>query len=380
MPIASPTVLVAPDSFKGTLTATAAAAAIAAGLHDVRAGWSLPVLPLADGGEGTLACVAAARPATRRRRRVVGIHRRPLTADWLLLDDGTAVIESARVLGLPLVARGGPPLARRGSGALGELLRAALDAGAPRIVVGLGGSACNDAGLGLLLALGARANDAAGRAVTPDLAGLLRTADVALDGLDPRLALTSITALCDVDNPLLGTRGAARVYGPQKGLRAGELPAVEAAMARFAAACGGTAQAALTGAGAAGGLGFALALLGARLAPGAGHLITLTGLEQRLRHARAVVTGEGRSDAQTLAGKLPAAVAAAAARAGVPAFLLSGDIDPAVRDELAGRFAGCAAVTDSAGDPARAQRRPRYWLRRAARGLAPLIAAAGRGR
>lgn len=371
-----PTILIAPDSFKGTLTAARAAGAIADGLRDVRPGWSPRCLPLADGGEGTLACVAAARHGRRRRTRVVGIHGRPMRGDWLHLDNGSAVLESARVLGLPLIGDDGPPLAARGSGALGALVRAALDAGATRIAIGLGGSACNDCGLGLLMTLGADVRDSRGRSVTPDMDGLRRAAAVDLDGLDRRLAGATLTALCDVDNPLLGPTGAARVYGPQKGLRGDELAAVERAMARFAAAAGGESLAACPGAGAAGGLGFALALLGADLVPGAPHLIRLTGLDARLRSADAVVTGEGRSDAQTLSGKLPDAVAAAATDAGIPTFLVSGDIDPAVRDGLAARFAGYVAATDLAGGADRALRRPRYWLRRAAREFAPLIDAA----
>ena len=359
----SPTVIIAPDSYKGSAEAADVAAALAAGLAHSCPDATITEAPMADGGEGTLACIAAARPGRWQHASVEAIHGERVTAPWYRTETGLGAIESARVLGLPLIERSdrAPGLVDRGSGALGRLIRAALDAGVREIAVGLGGSACNDAGLGLLLALGARARDAGGRDVAPTLAGLLALDTLSLDDIDPRLADTRLRVLCDVDNPLLGATGASRVYGPQKGLTAAEIDAVEQAFARLAGATGARADVDAPGSGAAGGLGFALAALGATLEPGADTLIELTGLKRQMAAADLVITGEGRSDAQTLSGKLPLAIARAAAP--VPTALLSGAIADDARDALEGAFAGCYTLVERAGSTEAALADPLYWIR-----------------
>ncbi len=247
------------------------------------------------------------------------------------VEDGTesALIESARCLGLTLPTMQARDPMARGSGALGECVRARLDAGIRRFVIGLGGSATNDAGLGLLMSLGLRAMDSHGRIVSPNLQGVMNVAALDVSGMDARLADCELTILCDVDAPLCGPTGATLIFAPQKGLPADMLAAVDAAVERFA----GLAEVSfavsaryMPGSGAAGGLGFALALLSGRLVSGADYVIEQTHLVDRLHGADWVLTGEGRSDAQTLQGKLPLKVAVAARAAGTKVALLSGDV------------------------------------------------------
>jgi glycerate kinase len=355
--------ILAPDSYKGSASARAVAIALRDGLQQACPGLAPVIAPMADGGEGTLDCVAAALAGIWRELPLEGVHDQPMTGCWYQTDDNIAVIESAQVLGLPLIeaVTAAPPLRRRSSYALGRLVTDALDAGARHLIVGLGGSACNDAGLGLLSALGARAADNRGRALTPSMDSLLALATFTLDGLDPRLAETDIRVLCDVDNPLLGVNGASRVYGPQKGLTEAEIEAVEAAFARLAAGANAQAAAELSGSGAAGGLGFALAALGGRLESGAEALLALTGLREALPKADLVVTGEGRSDTQTLSGKLPLAIARAAAPK--PAVLVAGSIAENARADLETHFIACHTLVERAGAPSAARAEPEHWLR-----------------
>ena len=356
-------IVIAPDSFKGCLPASAVATCLAAGLNRVGE-FDTCCLGLADGGEGSLDCVAAARSDARlHHAEVTGVHGRPVHARWLDLGPDGAFVESAEVLGLGLIdAAGHPPLDERGSAGLGELLQPVLAAGHRRITVSLGGSACNDGGLGLLLALGGRAEDGAGDPVTPDLAGLCRCPYVTAPALPPDL---SLTVLCDVNNPLGGPHGATRVYGPQKGLTPAMLREVEQGLAHLTEQLDAVAIGGQPGAGAAGGLGFALACLGGRLVAGAPAMLELAGLEQVLTGAAAVITGEGRADGQTLHGKLPAAVADLAAGQGLPALLVAGDIEAGARAALAERFEALWSLADLAGDAETAQREAEYWLREA---------------
>jgi len=365
-------VLIAPDSFKGSLRATAVADALAAGWLTARPGDKVTRLPLADGGEGTLDVLAATVPGARwHRARVTGPGGAPVTSRWLELPGRTAVAELAESSGLPLLARPDPMGAQ--TTGLGEVLGRALDTGADRILAGLGGSAATDGGTGALAALGARFLDAAGRPLPPGGGALPALARVDLNQLRPPPA-GGVTCLTDVTAPLLGPRGAAPVFGPQKGAGAAQIARLEAGLARLAGLLGG--DPAAPGAGAAGGTGYGLATAwGAVLAPGAADLARLAGLDRAVAGADLVITGEGRFDATSLTGKTCGTVIAAAATAAVPVALVAGQVS----GPLAGKWPALdgvpapvviIALNELAGGTAAALASPRRWLRRAARQLA----------
>ncbi|WP_246212235.1 glycerate kinase [Streptomyces abyssomicinicus] len=323
-------VLIAADKFKGSLTAVQVAERVAAGLRQVAPGVTTASLPVADGGDGTVAAVVAAG-FELREARVTGPVGNPVTAAFAVRGD-TAVVEMAEASGLQRLPGGTlAPLTASTHGS-GELLRAALDAGARTVVFGVGGSATTDGGAGMLAALGARLLDADGKELGPGGGALAALASVDLSGLDPRVAdgTVELVLASDVDNPLTGPFGAAAVYGPQKGASPEDVAALDAALGRYAAvlehAVGprarGLAQA--PGAGAAGGLGFAALLLGARFRAGIEVLLEAVGFAAELERADLVITGEGSLDAQTLRGKAPAGVATAAAAAGVPVVAVCG--------------------------------------------------------
>ncbi|WP_405913735.1 glycerate kinase [Streptomyces sp. NBC_00963] len=314
-------VLVAADKFKGSLTAVEVAERVTAGLRRIVPGVDIETLPVADGGDGTVAAAVAAG-FDRHEVRVTGPLGEQLTAAFALRD-GVAVVEMAEASGLQHLPAGVfAPLTATTYGS-GELLRAALDAGARSIVFGVGGSATTDGGAGMLAALGARFLDAAGQPVGPGGGGLSELATADLSGLDTRLAGTEIVLASDVDNPLTGPKGAPAVYGPQKGASPEQVAALDAALAHFAAVLeksigAGAAEAALApGAGAAGGIGFgALVGLGASFRAGIDVMLDVLGFAPAVARATLVVTGEGSLDEQTLHGKAPAGVAAAARAAG----------------------------------------------------------------
>jgi glycerate kinase len=343
-------VLLAPDKFKGTLTAAQVAGHLETGLRSVLADVETVVVPVADGGDGTLAAAEAAG-FTLVPLTASGPTGMPCPSRWG--RRGTeAVVELAEVSGLAQLPGGRlQPLTATSRGT-GELIGAALDAGATRIVVGIGGSACTDGGVGLLQALGARVTSRSGFEVGPGGAGLQEAHRLDLAGLHPGLASAELVVACDVDNPLTGARGAAAVYGPQKGAGPGDVELLDSALARWAdlvAAATGTDRRATPGAGAAGGVGFALlSVLGARTRPGAELVFELTGLADAVSTADLVVTGEGSLDAQTLHGKAPAAVAALARDKGIRSVAVAGQVllSPA---ELAGAgFAAAYALVDEA--------------------------------
>jgi glycerate kinase len=342
------TIVIAPDSFKGSISADAAATAIATGMRRVWPDADLRLRPMADGGEGTLDIVLS-RGGMRRTSRVTGASGAPLDAGFGLIDNGaTAVIEIAQVVGLTDAAAAAVPVERRSTRGLGELMRLLLDAGVRNYLVGLGGSSTNDGGAGLLAALGLKLADAKGRDVDPTPAGLGSLAEVDASVLDSRLAQAHITIMSDVDNPLCGERGATAIFGAQKGVRAESAVELDARLARFAAlterAVGRSAKD-RPGAGAAGGLGFALQLLGGQLRSGAEVIADLLGLDAALDGADWLISGEGRSDRQTLLGKAPFVVARRAAAKGVPATLVSGAVDRDALPELGRVFAGCHSLT-----------------------------------
>ena len=323
-------IVIAPDSFKGSLAAPQVAEAIARGWQAVFPAAECLLRPMADGGEGTVDAVLAAAGGERRTCTVSGPLGTPVEAHWGWLDNGTAVIEMAAASGLHRVAADQRDILRACSQGTGELIRQALDAGARHIILGLGGSATNDGGAGLLRALGVRLLDSAGQPLAPGGAALARLAEIDLSGLDPRLAQVPVLVAADVDNPLCGPHGASAVFGPQKGASPEQVRLLDAALTHYAermAATLGTDHSTEPGAGAAGGLGFAArALLGARFRPGIAVVAELCGLAEAVQGADLVITGEGRLDAQTLHGKTPLGVARIAHAAGVPVIALAGSL------------------------------------------------------
>jgi glycerate kinase len=349
-------VLIAPDKFKGTLTASQVAGHVAAGLARVRP--DLPVVraPVADGGDGT---VDAAEAAGYRRVEigVRGPTGQPVTASFALLDE-TAVVESAQACGLTRLPDGRPaPLTATSRGA-GELILAAIRMRAKRIVLGLGGVACTDGGAGLVTALGGRLLDASGTELPPGGAALARLDRIDVRGLRD-LAGAEVIAATDVDNPLLGPRGAAAVYGPQKGASPQDVVRLERGLARWADVAEesfGSAKRDEPGAGAAGGLGFAvLGFLGARTQPGIELMLDLLSFAGHLPGARLVITGEGALDEQTLHGKAPAGVARAAAAAGtgLPVVAVAGLCSLSPSQLRSAGIARAYALTDIEPDLAR---------------------------
>ena len=323
-------VVIAPDSFKESLPASEVAAAIARGWAKVFPDAELVLLPMADGGEGTVDALLASLGGERLEQRVQGPLGDPVTAHWGLLADGSAVIEVAAASGLHLLEPALRDICRASSFGTGQVLLAALDAGATRIILGLGGSATNDGGAGLLQALGVSLLDAQGQELAPGGAALAGLARVDTSRLDPRLHQIEIQVAADVDNPLCGPHGASAIFGPQKGASPCDVELLDAALGHFAHC---TAQALgkdwqqEPGVGAAGGLGFALkAYLGASFCPGIQLVAQIAGLAEAVMGADLVITGEGRLDSQTLHGKTPAGVAEIAQQAGVPVLALAGSL------------------------------------------------------
>ncbi len=315
--------LVAPDSFKGSLTSVEVARALADGWRLARPGDRVHLSPLADGGEGTLVAIEAAGGWTWCEAEALDPLGRPVRARWLARDDGrAAVVEMAAASGLSRLTASERDAAGATSHGTGDLLRAALDGGIRDIVLGIGGSATTDGGAGLLRALGARVAD--------DLAS------VDLHGLDPRLGETRLRIACDVTNPLLGPTGAAATYGPQKGAGPADVPRLDARLARFAQAleeATGRRERATPGAGAAGGVGFGLLCLSDRFAslelrPGVELVMEEAGFAPALASGDLVITGEGRIDAQTAFGKTALGVARRAEAAGKPCIAVGGGVTP----------------------------------------------------
>jgi glycerate kinase len=323
-------VVIAPDKFKGSLTAPQAAEAIARGVQAACPDATLDLVPMADGGEGTVAALVSATKGTIRRASVTNPLGRPVEAEFGLLGDGrTAVIEMAAASGLVLV----PPDQRdprwtstRGTG---ELILAAIEAGASHVIVGIGGSATNDGGAGMAQALGYRLLDKDGQEIPPGGGNLGRLSRIERPATLPA-AHAQIDVACDVDNPLCGPRGATAVYGPQKGATPPIIAGLDANLRHLAGVIErdlGRAVADLPGAGAAGGLGAGLvAFAGGRLRPGVELVIEAVGLERRLARADLCLTAEGAIDHQTAHGKTPVGVSRLARSLGVPALALAGTL------------------------------------------------------
>ena len=351
-------VLVAPDKFRGTLSAREAGDAIARGWLRARPTDAVTVVPLADGGEGTLDALAPVDDpdAIRSTRRVTGPLGDPVEADFGIRGD-TAVIEMARASGLELVPVGRRAPLRTTTRGTGELMTAALEAGARRLLVCLGGSATNDGGAGMAAALGGRFLDAEGAPIADGGVSLATLARIDVGPALERLRGVEVVGVTDVDNPLCGPSGASAVFGPQKGASPEDVVVLDRALAHLAAVAHrdlGADRSSEPGAGAAGGLGFGLlAFTGARLRRGVEVVMEAVGFGDRLASASFVITGEGSFDAGSLRGKVPAGVLEACELAGVPAAILCGvasaEASGAVVRSLVDLVGADAAIADARG-------------------------------
>ncbi len=323
-------IVIAPDSFKESLSAPKVAAAIAQGLIQAAPEVHCVCIPMADGGEGTVEAILAATGGEPRVNVVEDALGRPIQAQWGWLPDKIAIIEMACAAGLEHIALAERDPLRASSFGVGQLIRHALDLGAKHIVLGLGGSATNDAGAGMLQALGLELLDAQGNPLAPGGAALSNLARIDSRFLDARLKDIQVTIASDVNNPLCGPKGASAIFGPQKGATPEQVQILDAALAHFADQCADALSEdhrLAPGAGAAGGLGFAArAWMQARFRPGVEVVAELGGLALAIEDAQLVITGEGRMDAQTLHGKTPMGVAKIAQAAGVPVIAIAGSL------------------------------------------------------
>ncbi|MWC29738.1 glycerate kinase [Paenibacillus sp. MMS18-CY102] len=326
-------VVIAIDSFKGSLVSEETNESAAAGVRDACPDAEIFTVPLADGGEGTVDALIHATGGQLIKCSVTGPLGKPVTASYGLLGDGqTAVIEVAAACGLTLVPSAERNPLHTTTFGVGELIADALSRGCTDLIIGLGGSATNDAGVGMLQALGYSFRDAHGLEAAHGGAALAGIATIDPSSAHPKLAYVRIRVACDVDNPLHGPEGAAYIFAPQKGASASAVAQLDRGLAHFAALIReqlGRDVQRMPGAGAAGGLGAAFAgLLGAALTPGAPLVLEAAGFDRLLEGCDFVITGEGRLDGQTARGKAPHAVAHAASQRGIPVIALAGDVAP----------------------------------------------------
>ena len=323
-------IVIAPDGFKGSLTAPEVCRALEVGVRRVWDEAEIVALPLADGGEGTLEALLSTTGGLLKTTRVQGPLGDPVEARWGILPNGKAIIEMAQASGLTLVAPNKRDAGRASSFGTGQLIKAALDAGCREIIVGVGGSATSDGGTGALTALGLWLRDKRNRALSAGGVALANLSAVDARFLDARLTQSKIVVLCDVSNPLLGTQGAARVYGPQKGALPATIEALDAGLQQWAdvaAAVQNEDWSGQPGAGAAGGLAFGLiAFCGATLRSGIDFVLEANDFRTALENADLVLTGEGTLDNQTLSGKAVAGVCRLASLQNVPVIAFGGAV------------------------------------------------------
>lgn len=323
-------VVIAPDSFKESLSAVEVAQAIAAGVRDVDPAANIVCIPMADGGEGSLDAILAACSGERQRAVVKNANNHSCEADWALLGDSRAFIEIATAAGLAQIPAAQRNVLTATSYGVGQLIEQALDAGASHITIGLGGSACNDGGAGMLQALGVHLLDAQGRELALGGAALIHLDSISLENMDPRLKHTTFEVAMDVNNPLCGPQGASAIFGPQKGASHEQVEQLDAALAHFAEVCASlfhNDEQNTPGVGAAGGLGFGIkTFFNATFKAGVELVAELSGLPAAMLEADLVFTGEGRMDAQTLHGKTPAGVARYASALGLPVIAIVGSL------------------------------------------------------
>ena len=322
-------IVIAPNALKGSLSAAEAAQALAAGTRQALPDAELVQLPVADGGDGLLRVLGDALQAVPQSLRVTGPTGATIEAGWLYSrETRTAVIEMAAAAGLALLDPAGLAALTAHTRGVGELIRAALDEGAQKILLGIGGSASTDGGMGMAQALGVVFRDAQGNPLAAGGEHLIDIAGIDTAGLDTRLGTVQVQVICDVDNPLLGSRGAAAVFAPQKGADAAQVLQLEAGLTHYADVLHsdlGKQVRDHPGAGAAGGLGAgAMAFLGATLHPGAELVLDILNFDKTLMGADLVISAEGQLDAQTACGKAPAAVARRARAAGIPCVVIAG--------------------------------------------------------
>jgi len=368
-------VVIAPDSFKGSLSAQRAADSIGRGILRALPSSSVRSYPMADGGEGTRNALGGTRLIVSARN-AAGNAKSVATG---LLSNGTGVIEVAEIVGITDTEGMSIPVSERTTLGVGDALRALLDKGARKVAIALGGSSTNDAGAGLLVALGMRLFDDKENPLTPFPGELGKVARVDLSSLDSRLRELDLLVMSDVNNPLLGAQGATAVFGPQKGVALSQVATLDANLAHYADhlehAIGRSARD-LPGSGAAGGLGFALNILGANVRSGAEAIADAIGLDAALAGADWVITGEGRSDEQTLHGKAPYVICQRAHRLGIPTSLLSGAVDAEALPALNQHFEGCFSLTPGPIDLPTALSQADLFLSGAAEQMARLWGAA----
>lgn len=324
-------IVVAPDSFKGSASAVAVAKAMEQGVLAVFPKAKVIQVPIADGGEGTIEAFIVATGGQIITENVLGPLGNPIEAHWGILGDGeTAVIEMAAASGLPLVPQEKRNPRITTTFGTGELIKAALDRGIRKLIIGIGGSATNDGGMGMACALGVRFLDAVGNSLPSGGAALQQLVTIDVSQIDVRLAETAIVVACDVDNPLCGPRGASAIYGPQKGATREMIAELDAALAKFAAIAKSTTGkdvAEYPGAGAAGGLGAGLLLFtNAQLLPGVDIVLEAVRFADIAKDADLIITGEGRTDFQTACGKAPVGVSRIAKQYNIPTFCVSGSL------------------------------------------------------
>ncbi|KPY34206.1 Glycerate kinase [Pseudomonas syringae pv. primulae] len=368
-------IVIAPDSFKDSLSAQAVADAIASGLAEVWPHAELVKCPMADGGEGTIEAVLDACEGQWMSAQVSGPLGDSVDAHWgWLAQSRTAIIEMAMASGLQLLTRAQRDACLTSTVGTGQLISAALDAGAQRVILAIGGSATNDGGSGMLSALGARFLDRNDQPLPRGGRALTDLARIDLSGLDPRLANVRVEIAADVDNPLCGPNGASHIFGPQKGASPDQVLALDAALGHFADHSARTLGRDLRdspGSGAAGGMGFAAkAYLNASFRAGVEVVADLTGLEQALVGADLVITGEGRFDAQTLRGKTPLGVARVAQRQHVPIIVLAGTLGEGYEQLYQHGISAAFALTSGPMDLEHACREAPRLLRERARDVA----------
>ena len=344
-------VVIAPDSYKGCLSALEVAKAMERGVLSVFPSAEVRKIPIADGGEGTVAALVTATNGQLRQAEVTDPLGNKISAHWGVLGDGrTAVIEMAAASGLPLVPKEKRDPRVTTTYGTGELIKAALAEGLAKIIIGIGGSATNDGGTGMARALGVRFLDAAGQEVAAGGGSLAEICQIDATGLDPRLKNTEIVVACDVDNPLCGTRGASAVFGPQKGATPEMVQQLDAGLAKYASCARqatGRDVAEKAGAGAAGGLGAGLMFFTpAQLKPGVEIVLDAVGFSDIVRDADFVITGEGRTDFQTAFGKAPVGVAKVAKTHGAPVFCISGGLGEGADDVLAQGIDAVMSICD----------------------------------
>ncbi|ANE45686.1 glycerate kinase [Paenibacillus swuensis] len=375
--------LIASDSFKGSLTSLQVGNIMSQAIVEEIPDAQVRIIPMADGGEGTIDAVIGAGRGDLIPVSVTGPHGSKVISHYGKLHahgaQPEAVVEIANICGLTMVDEGHRDPLMVSSRGLGDMLVALLDQGIRHVVAGLGGSACNDGGMGMLAALGVQFYDELGHELSGSAADLLRVASVDWSRMDRRIMDTELIIASDVTNPLVGPSGATHVFGPQKGLLPEMIEPLDQAMVRYGRLLevgnGRDSDQSLLlspGSGAAGGLGFALQIIGGRIVPGAEKVAELTGLKNAVRESDWVLTGEGRSDYQTLCGKLPSYVSTLAAESGKPAVLISGSHGEGV-ESLYAHFAGCFATVNKPATLAHCMQEAENLLRQCTRNVARLI-------